>query len=394
MLDLNMSIKVLVAYHYFAHYRLPILQELSVDKEITYTFISGTTTDTDIKVITPIVMAENQIHWKKVLNIWFLKRKILWQVGLIRECVAGDYDVIIFLGSPYFLSTWFAIILSRLFGKTTFLWMHGILRQGRSDMVKIIFYRLANALLLYNHSVKPDLQRHGLSDEKLFTVYNSLDYRMQLSLRKQLQRRSLSSKKRELFTHPGNPVIVFIGRLTAKKKLDELIAACAKLHQNGLPVNLLIIGEGMEKEKLILLAREKQLQEYAVFFGESYDEKVLATLIALADICVSPGNVGLTCIHALTYGTPVITHDNPLEQMPEFEAISDGETGMFFHQGSISSLAETITKWLNINRDHREAIRNRCYQIIDEYYNPIFQAQAIKDAILQQYSSHKRVNER
>ena len=389
-----MGIKVLVAYHYFAHYRLPILQELSVDKEVAYTFISGTTTDTDIKVITPVVMAENQIHWKKVLNIWLLKRKVLWQVGLIWECIAGDYDVVIFLGSPYFLSTWFAILLSRLFGKTTFLWMHGILRQGKSDILKIIFYKLANALLLYSHSVKPDLQKHGISDEKLFTVYNSLDYRMQLSLRNQLQPQILSNKKRELFIHPENPVIVFIGRLIPKKKLNELIIACERLHQNGLPVSLLIIGEGIEKERLVLLARHKQLQEYVVFFGESYDEKVLATLIALADVCVSPGNVGLTCIHALTYGTPVITHDNPQEQMPEFEAISEGETGMFFHQGSIDSLVDTIAQWLNINRNHREAIRNRCYQIIDEYYNPIFQAQAIKDAILQQYSYHKRVNER
>ena len=388
-----MSIRVLIAYHYFAHYRLPILQELSTEEEIAYTFISGTTTDADIKIIDPAAMTENRIHWKKVLNIWLLKRKILWQAGLIRECIAGDYDVIIFLGSPYFLSTWFAIILSRLFGKITFLWTHGILRQDKADIFKIIFYKLANALLLYSQSVKPDLQKHGLPDENLFVVYNSLDYRTQLSLRNQLQSHTLSNRRKDLFAHPESPVILFIGRLTPKKKLDELITACEELHKNGLPVNLLLIGEGIDRERLVLLTREKQLQEYVLFFGECYDEKELATLIALADVCVSPGNVGLTCIHALAYGTPVITHDNPLEQMPEFEAISEGETGMFFRQGSMDSLVGTIFKWLQINQNNRETIRNRCYQVIDEYYNPVFQAQAIKEAILKQYACRKRIYE-
>jgi glycosyltransferase involved in cell wall biosynthesis len=54
------------------------------------------------------------------------------------------------------------------------------------------------------------------------------------------------------------------------------------------------------------MIKERKLDDFIVFYGESYNERELAPLIALADVCVSPGNVGLTAIHALTYGTPVI----------------------------------------------------------------------------------------
>lgn len=65
------------------------------------------------------------------------------------------------------------------------------------------------------------------------------------------------------------------------------------------------------------------------FYGSCYDEQTNAELIYNADMCVAPGNVGLTAIHAMTFGCPVITHSDFKWQMPEFEAIHPGKTGDF-----------------------------------------------------------------
>lgn len=54
-----------------------------------------------------------------------------------------------------------------------------------------------------------------------------------------------------------------------------------------------------------------------------------AEFIYNADLCVSPGNVGLTAMHSLVFGCPVITHNCFEWQMPEFEAIQPGITGDF-----------------------------------------------------------------
>ena len=43
------------------------------------------------------------------------------------------------------------------------------------------------------------------------------------------------------------------------------------------------------------------------FQGAVFDESN-SELIYHSDLCVSPGNVGLTAIHSLTYGVPVATH--------------------------------------------------------------------------------------
>ena len=54
---------------------------------------------------------------------------------------------------------------------------------------------------------------------------------------------------------------------------------------------------------------------------------------------VSPGNVGLNAVHALSYGTPVITHNNVNNQMPEHETIIENFNGCFHKENDINSIA-------------------------------------------------------
>ncbi len=96
-------------------------------------------------------------------------------------------------------------------------------------------------------------------------------------------------------------------------------------------------------------------------------------------ICISPGNVGLTAMHSLVYGTPVITHNNFANQMPEFEAIIPGKTGDFFIEDNVDDLANVIEKW--IKKPESQEISNNCFDIIDKYYNPNYQLSVIKGVI-------------
>ena len=118
------------------------------------------------------------------------------------------------------------------------------------------------------------------------------------------------------------------------------------------------------------------------FYGECYDEILISELIYNADLCVSPGNVGLTVIHSLSFGTPVITHNNFSNQMPEFEAIEQGVTGDFFEENSIESLEQIITKWLSFNPSKTEEMINRCYEIVDIKYNPNYQMSILSNVLI------------
>jgi glycosyltransferase involved in cell wall biosynthesis len=141
-------------------------------------------------------------------------------------------------------------------------------------------------------------------------------------------------------------------------------------------VNVAFVGDGPEMENLQKAVAADDVTKYW-FVGALYDEQEIARYLYFADICVSPGNVGLTGIHALSYGLPVITNDNFEQQMPEFEAIEQGRTGDFFKEDDVCSLADKIESWLKNNND-RELVREQCYQVIDEKYNPNYQVNLVK----------------
>jgi len=99
-----------------------------------------------------------------------------------------------------------------------------------------------------------------------------------------------------------------------------------------------------------------------------------------ANVTVSPGQVGLTAIHSLAYGTPVITHNDPNDQGPEWEAIVPGQNGNLFKRGDIDDLARTIRQWCS-HPWPDEGIRKQCVAIVEQFYNSDFQRRVLTHAV-------------
>jgi glycosyltransferase involved in cell wall biosynthesis len=143
-------------------------------------------------------------------------------------------------------------------------------------------------------------------------------------------------------------------------------------------VNALIVGNGEEKVMLMDEAARLGVDERVWFYGDCYDEELISELLFNADVCISPGNVGLTAIHSLTYGCPVITHDDFAYQGPEFEVILEGNTGAFFKKENIKSLVSVTERWLCDSFNKRNRIRQQCYDVIDAKWNPNNQIKILK----------------
>jgi hypothetical protein len=67
--------------------------------------------------------------------------------------------------------------------------------------------------------------------------------------------------------------------------------------------------------------------------------------------------------------------------MPEFEAIVPGVSGDFFIKGSLRDLTDKICEWLDCAVTGRGAVRADCCEIIDQKYNPAYQAKVISSVI-------------
>lgn len=384
--------KTAVVYHYLALYRLPIFLELMDSKVVEFTLFSGEDSDIPIKKIDVNLskksIKEGGLRWKFLKNFWFCRKKFLWQSGLISFALKSDYDSFIFLGSPYFVSSWIAIIIVRIRRKKVFLWMHGVYRDKPTlvDWLKLgIFYKLANGFFLYGNRAFSILKRFKVkSGSKMHVIYNSLDYKNSIRFRKILNEEAIREFRSFYFGSPNIPIVVFIGRLNFVKRIDMLITAQHLLFQmfDQIPFNLIVIGDGDEKSKLEKLAYDFKLESNIKFLGEIYDERLNANALHFADLCVTPGEVGLTAIHAMSYGVPVISHNNLDIQMPEVEAIRCGKTGDLFKYGSIESLAETIHLWLSKYPIKSSKVSDACFSIVDLHYNPFYQRKIFESVLL------------
>ena len=305
---------------------------------------------------------------------FYYQKKVL---GLsLKNC----YDRYLFLGDTRCISTWLTALLIRLFfpSRRVYFWTHGWYGKEtkREARLKKCFFRLANGgLFLYGFYAKQLMEKEGFNPKKLFVIHNSLAYQQQLQLRSSLGH----GKVIRNHFHSDEHTLLFVGRLTKVKHIDLLLDAICKT--NG-KYNLVIIGDGVEKEELQEQSRRLSLEDRVWFYGPTYNEIELSQLISCSDLCVSPGNVGLTAMHSMVYGTPVLTHDDFSWQMPEFEAIIEGETGGFFHRNDVLSLAYAIDGWFNKKDYNREEIRSKCYSEIDYHWTPEFQMSIFKERLL------------
>lgn len=364
-----MTNKTCLIYNYAQHYREGIFCLL--DKELDIDFYFGDKMG-DVKKMKYYLLK----NFKGELRNINLFSPIYWQRGSV-SLFFKKYDNYVVLGEYYCVSTWILLLFTKVSKKNIYFWTHGW--YGNESFikryVKKLFFNLADGVLLYGNYAKDLMIKEGFSDSKLHVIYNSLNYDFQLQVREL----GLDSDIFLNFFENNNPVLIFTGRLNVGKKLEQIVHAAILLKERNIHVNLVFVGEGTEEVRLKMEMDFLGFSSYW-FYGSCYDENKLGELIYNSSICVSPGNVGLTALHSLVYGTPVITHSDFPFQMPEFEAIQLGVSGDFFTKNDENDLADVIEKWL-LNSELREKIRANCFKIIDEKYNPYFQTEVIKSVL-------------
>lgn len=314
----------------------------------------------------------DQVH---LINNIEYKGILFWQTKVLREVLFKKWDAVILLGHARIYSVWLAALICRLKGIPVIMWGHGL--YGSEGYLKKRFLKtflsLSNAVLVYGEYAKKLLMGGRLKEKNINVIYNSINYEQTKKLRT-IERMSDFYKN---YFNNSNPTLIFIGRLTRHKKLNLLLDVLIKLKKHNAHYNLMLIGDGDDRQNLENKAKKHNLNTH--FYGACYSEEEIGQLMSNADLCISPGNVGLTAIHALSYGTPVCTHNDFKTQMPEFEAIVPHKTGCFFDKKQ-NNLAETILKWFNYAPD-RDEVRKYCYEVIDNKYNHVVQLKVLKTTI-------------
>jgi glycosyltransferase involved in cell wall biosynthesis len=374
--------KVAIIDDVAAHYRLLLWQILSRNTDPEYTFFAPERELNGISTIDPelsrLSVEKGGIRWFFLSNI-LVKKMIIWQKGVLKYVIKGDFDVFILPGEVQIISNWFAILIGKLRGRKIALWGHGLYGNEKyfKRWLRLLFYKLTDMHFVYNERAKNLLLKYGFKEKNLVVIYNSLNY----DLHNQFRANLIPQNLKETFfpRYPDLPVLIFIGRLTSEKKLDQLIRSVYNLSKTDKKVNCLIVGDGPKIKEMEELVSQFGIKDHLYFYGACYDDKDTGMLLNISDCCVSPGNVGLTAIHSMSFGTPVISHNCLEYQMPEVSAVIEGETGEFFEQDNITDLTEKIIEVAYTKG--KLYYKNNCFSIIENYYNPYKQMDIFNKAL-------------
>jgi glycosyltransferase involved in cell wall biosynthesis len=368
---MNKKIKVIGVFNLFPHYRKAIYDRLIHSDDIEFFLCSGEKSvlpsltvyaGTDLPDYTSIG------RYQSINNVW-LGEHFLWQQKVAWPSFYRNFDVMIHTGSMYQLSTWAALLSAKLTKTRSLLWTHGLPAKDSflKRIIRCTLYRLADGVLLYGHASRQRMIEQGLPPEKLYVIYNSLNYGQQKQEREQVNLGEVEKLKAQLFSNPSLPTLIYIGRLTAEKEPLLMVDLCERMRTQKTPVNILVVGDGPEFGAMQQAVSKHNLTSNIALFGACHEESELAKLMTASDIALMPGYVGLSAMHYMAYGLAVLTTDDLDNQKPEVEAIIDGVTGGFYRHRDVVSLASEVSRWLE---KVGAETRAECIKQIERFYNP------------------------
>ncbi len=140
------------------------------------------------------------------------------------------------------------------------------------------------------------------------------------------------------------PMLIFLGRIVTAKGLRLLLEAARLLQQQNRPIELMVVGDGPERNSLEKLADKWKIAPQVRFLGRLPDSQI-AGLLGSADLLVVPslgGEVfGMVIAENMLRGIPILASN-----LGAFVEVL-GDAGRTFKTGDSADLAGQIVQLLD-----------------------------------------------
>ncbi|NPV55764.1 MAG: glycosyltransferase family 4 protein [Anaerolineae bacterium] len=155
-------------------------------------------------------------------------------------------------------------------------------------------------------------------------------------------------------------VVLYVGRLQARKRVDLLLRAAADLPREIRP-EVWIVGDGPERLPLERLASQLALD--ARFFGSRFGDD-LDELYERASLFVLPGTGGLALQQAMAHGLPVIAAEGDGTQ----QDLVTPDTGWLVEPGNLASLNSALKDALT-HPERLDSFGRAAWQLVKDEVN-------------------------
>jgi len=221
---------------------------------------------------------------------------LCWQSGLIQWLEYWRPEVLVVEANPRYLHTPAALRWMHARRRPVIGW--GLGAAAHSGLVNTLagslrkgFLAQFDALVTYSRQGASEYARSGFPAERIIIAPNAVASRPQ----------SPPPDRLPIY-RDGKAIILFVGRLQTRKRVDLLLHACAALEEKY-PLQLWIVGDGPARLELETLSQ--QIFPQARFWGALFGTE-LEPLFSTADLFVLPGTGGLAVQQAMSFALPVI----------------------------------------------------------------------------------------
>lgn len=349
----NGVIKVALVQRVLTHYRLPLYKHLAEleDLDITCFHSRG------LKRGAPEAECRLQIKSERVPILYRpFSAQALYQ-GVIWRIVKGGFDVVVCTHQINPVSSLILWFLRGICGYRFIWWGMGFdpyrqpspLEKPKNRIAKLAvsfknyLLQRSDALMLYSREGLECAANLGISREKCFVLYNTLDVDELRSVGESVRPEELIQTRKDLDIEAGAFVYLFLGRLHRYKEVPFLIKAFAKVARACRSVKLVIVGDGEERERIQGIIEENTLGSRVVVVGAVYDIRHLARIFLVSDLVVLPGQVGLAICHAFAYGKPVLGRPSQ-SYSSELEYLENNVNGLRLEDADLEAYARAMIR--------------------------------------------------
>lgn len=157
------------------------------------------------------------------------------------------------------------------------------------------FYNMADGILSVSNGITAHLESLGVKKRLCTTIYNPVDVNY------------LVDSSNEPCNNPDHPYIISVGRLSKVKNLKLLIDAFRTLRKRLKDLNLVIVGDGEEKEDLVNYVESLGLDKEILFTGPLVNPYSLMAKSMLITLTSTSEALPTVIIEAFALGKTVVS---------------------------------------------------------------------------------------
>ena len=289
------KIKVALQQRVIPNYRVPFFEKLGLRPEIELSIFSGLPRPNEMVSTADVI---KNVEFVQTQNIHLLNQSfyICLQPEIHQWLKDFDPDIVIFEANPRYLSSKKAIHWIKKTNKGLIGWGLGVpshknILDGLLSHSRNKFLNKFDGLIAYSNQGRQQYIQSGIDERKVFVAPNST-----------VPRPVNPPPERKSGFQKDPPILLFVGRLQTRKRIDSLIRICSRLPIDTLP-ELWIVGDGPILQELKDYAQN--IYPRTTFWGGQFGEK-LEEIFKKADLFVMPGTGGLAIQQAMSFGLPVI----------------------------------------------------------------------------------------